>query len=306
MGLAESYRSAGDTRNAISAFEDASALMTALGRDDTETAGTLFNNWALALHGSGRTLEAEKLFRRAIEISRADSSELGVSPMLLNNYARTLRELGRTREAADYAERAYATGIQAGDPVVVNQSLLMRARIYRDQGDFARAEAMLSEVEPRLRKALPPGHLAFTALATERSSLALERGDLSSAMQESNHALAIAEASIKAGRGGDDYLSSVLVPRSEIERLRGRTDDAIADATQAVNILQREVDPGKSSSYLGHAYLTLGRALQVQGKSVEATAAFRSTAENLQTTLGPDHPDTRSARKLAGLESQHR
>jgi hypothetical protein len=41
----------------------------------------------------------------------------------------------------------------------------------------------------------------------------------------------------------------------------------------------------------------MGRALQAQGKSSEAYAAFQSAAENLQATLGPDHLDTRSARQ---------
>ena len=51
-----------------------SVLTTSLGRDDTENAGTLFNNWALALYQSGRALEAERVFRRAIDISRADEN----------------------------------------------------------------------------------------------------------------------------------------------------------------------------------------------------------------------------------------
>jgi serine/threonine protein kinase len=304
MDLAESYRTAGQYSDAIPAFEQASTLMTALGRDDTETAGTLFNNWALALHASGRPLEAEKLFHRAIDISRADQAEQGVSPMLLINYARTVRELGRPGEAAEYAERGYAKAVKAGNRVVTNQALLVRARIYRDQGNLTRAEAMLSEVEPRLRRDLPPGHLAFASLAAEYSLLASARGDLPTALQLANQAVAIAEASMKAGQGGDDYLSSVLVPRSDIERQLGRPDDAVIDAARALNALQKSTEPGTFSGYLGHAYYTLGRALQAQGKSEEARAAFRSAAENLQNTLGPDHPDTRSARQLAELESQ--
>jgi serine/threonine-protein kinase len=306
MALAESYRTAGQYRDAIPAFERASALMTALGRDDTETAGTLFNNWALALHLSGRPLEAEKLYRRAIDISRADQSEEGVSPMLLINHARTLHELGRPGEAAGYAERGYAKAVQAGDQVVVNQSLLMRARIYRAQGNLARAEAMLSEVEPRLRKALPPRHLAFAALATEYSHLASARGDLPSALQQVNQALAIAEASMKAGQGGDDYLASALDLRSDIERQLRRADDAVTDAARALTILQQSAKPGTFSCYLGHADYTLGLALQAQGKSEEARTAFRSAVENLQSTVGPDHPDTRNARHLAESEAQRR
>jgi hypothetical protein len=36
-----------------------------------------------------------------------------------------------------------------------------------------------------------------------------------------------------------------------------------------------------------------------QGKTDEARAAARTAVEHLQSTLGPDHPDTRSARQLA-------
>ena len=88
MDLAEAYREADQLPEAIDAFEQASVRLTALGRDETETAGTLFNNWALALQQIGRPIDAEKpIYRRAIDISRADRSEQGVSPMLLNNYA---------------------------------------------------------------------------------------------------------------------------------------------------------------------------------------------------------------------------
>jgi len=306
MSLAESYRAAGRYRDAFPAYEQASALMTALGRDDTETAGTLFNNWALALHLAGRPLDAEKLFRRAIDISRADQSERGVSPMLMVNYARTLRELGRPGDAADYAERGYARAVEAGNEVVVNQALLVRARIYREQGNLNRAQAMLSEVEPRLRKALPPGHLAFARLAAEYSLLASARGDLPAALQLANQAVAIAEASVKAGRGGEEYLESVLLPRSDIERQLGRANDAAMDAARALELLRKSAEPGALSSDIGQAYCTLGRAQLAQGKPEEARAAFRSALENLQNTLGPDHPDTRNARHLVELETQPR
>jgi serine/threonine protein kinase/Tfp pilus assembly protein PilF len=306
MALAESYRVAGQYRDAIPAFEQASALMTALGRDDTETAGTLINNWALALHASGRPLEAEKLFLRAIEISKVDKAEEGVSPMLLVNYARTLRELGYQGEAADYADLGYTRAAQAGDQLVMNQALLLRARIYREQGDLTRAQEMLSEVEPRLRIALPPGHLAFARLATEYAQQASARGDLPGALRLANQAVTIAEASMKAGQGGDDYLSDILVVRSDIDRHLGRADNAVADAARAQGLLKRSEEPGTFSSDLGHDDYALGRALQAQGKPEEAHAAFRAAAENLQNTLGPNHPDVRSAWQLAESNSPSR
>jgi eukaryotic-like serine/threonine-protein kinase len=306
MDLAEAYREAGQLPEAIHAFEQASVRLTALGRDDTETAGTLFNNWALALLQIGRPLEAERLFRRAIEISRADQSEEGVSPMLLNNYASTLDDLARLDEAAGYAERAYARARQAGDEVVTNQSLLARARIYRDQHDFTRGEAMLAEVEPRLRKDLPPGHYAFGSLLSERSLLDLERGDLPSALRLANQAVDAVEAANKAGKAGRNFLPTVYQRRAKVELQAGRPDVAATDVALALNLLQKDLPLRTLSSKSGRAHLLLARVLMAQGKTDEARAAARTAVEHLQSAVGPDHPDTRSARQLAEADTQQK
>ena len=301
IDLAESYRVNGQLREASATFERASKQLAALGRDDTEQASTLFNNWALVLLLSGRVLEAERVFRRAIDIERADASVQAVSPVLLNNYAHTLWGLARLPEAADYAERGYATAQKAGDEVAINQSLLMRARIYRDQHDLARSDDMLAQVEPRLRRGLPAGHFAFGSLASERSLNALAKGDIPAAMRLADQAIAINEASIKAGGEGAVPLRLLLIRHSTIELAAHRPNDAAADAARALSLLQVATEPGTFSSTMGRAYLALANALEAQGKHDEARGAARSAAEQLQNALGPDHPDTRNARQLVGL-----
>jgi tetratricopeptide (TPR) repeat protein len=213
--LAGAYRHAGQVREATTAFEQASARLTALGRDNTQRAGTLFNNWGVALWLWGRPLDAERLLRRAIAIGQDSQAEATVSPMVLVNYARTLTELGRLGEAADYAERAYAKAQTAGDQTVVNQSLLVRTAIYRSQGDLERAGQMLSEVEPTLRRNLPAGHIAFASLASQRALNAQARGDLQTALDLASQAVAIAEASSKKGHLAAGYLEKFLVSRSD-------------------------------------------------------------------------------------------
>jgi serine/threonine-protein kinase len=304
IDLAEAYREAGRFRDALASFEQAATQLTALGRDNTETAGTLYNNWALVLMQIGRPLEAERVFRRAIEISRADNTDVAVSPMLLLNYGRTLRELGRLDEAAEYAERAYAKAQQAGNGVVTNQALLERARIYREQHKIARAAEMLTEVEPRLRRDLPPSHYAFAGLASERSLISLADGELEKALQLANGAVAMDEAAIKSGGQGVGLLPVFLFRRSAAELELREPDKARADAGRALSLLQDSTEPGIFSMNVGRAYLALGRALQAQGKPDEAHAAFRSAAEHLEKTLGPDHPDSRAARQLASLGPQ--
>ena len=302
MDLAEAYREAAELPQAIAAFEQASVELTALGRDHTETAGTLFNNWGLAVKQMGRPLEAEKLLRRAIDISRADQSEQGVSPMLLNNYAAILEDLARFDEAAGYAERAYARAQKAGDEVVINQSLLLRSRLYRAQHDVQRAEATLDEVEPRLRKALPPGHYAFAAVIADRAMLELERGDTAKALQLVDQSIDALQATINAGKAGVNVLPLYYQRRGLIELQAGRPDAAVADMTKALELFQADMSRGVFSYRTGRAYLFLARALKAQGKEEDARAAARTAAEHLQSAAGPDHPDTRSARQLAGLD----
>jgi eukaryotic-like serine/threonine-protein kinase len=305
IDLAESYRVAGRLREATVTFERASMMLTALGRDDTEQAGTLFNNWALALLQAGRIIESERVFHRAIEISRADSSVETVSPVLLNNYAATLWNLARLTEAADYAERGYAKAQEAGDEVAINQSLLMLARVYRDQHDLAHSDAMLAQVEPRLRRGLPAGHFAFGSLASERSLNALARGDVPAAMRLADQAVAIDEASIKAGGEGAVPFRLLLIRRSTIELAARRPNDAVADAKRALSLLQAAAEPATFSSVMGRAHLALANALDAQGKMDEAHAAARAAVEQLQNALGPDHSETRAARQFAGLDSPH-
>jgi eukaryotic-like serine/threonine-protein kinase len=299
MDMAESYRYAGRYDEANAAFARASSQLTALGRDETQTAVTLLNNWGTLLVLAGRPRDGEIVLRRAIDISRAGQTEDAVAPMLLINYARSLLELGQFSKAADYAERGYAKAQQSGAEVVISQSLLVRALIYLDLNDLERATTMLDEVDPRLRRSLPAGHIAFASLASDRALVAQARRDMPAALQHSKEAVAISEAAMKTGRSGGDYLPIFLARRSDIELQLGQFERAEADAVRALNILESSAQAGMFSSRLGHVYLALGRALQAQGKFQEAHIAFRSAAEHLQSTLGPDHADTRNALQLA-------
>ncbi|HUI58049.1 MAG TPA: protein kinase [Bryobacteraceae bacterium] len=296
--LAGAYSNAGRYGEAGTAFGQAASRLEALGRGDTERAATVYNNWGVALTLEGRPLDAEKALRRSIFISQADGTEQSVSPMLLVNHARALDELARPDQAASFAERGYEKAQQAGDETAISQALLRLAAIHRDRGDLERAGRMLSEVEPQLRRTLPPGHVAFASLATERALNAQAAGDLRAALDFSNQAVAIIEALAKAHGQGADRLPLLLTRRSDIELRLGRTDDAATDAGQAVSLLQQSAGSGTLSTTFGRAYLALGRALQAQQKRDEARAAFRSAAQHLESALGADHPDARAARVL--------
>ena len=206
MELAEAYRSGDRQAEAERAFREAFARLEALGRDRTERAGTLLNNWGLTLLSLGRPREADDAFRRAVEISSADDAQASVSPMLMLNAARPVLELGREAEAIAMIERAMDEARRHDDQVVQLQSLMLLAGAHRQHGDLDRASQLFDQAEQQLRQRLPPGHSAFTSLLLQRANIESARGRHDAALVLANDALARAEAGPQAG----DLVSAVL------------------------------------------------------------------------------------------------
>jgi tetratricopeptide (TPR) repeat protein len=219
--------------------------------------------------------------------------------MLMTNYAQQLLDLDRLPEARDYAERALESAKRAGDEVVVNQTLLRLARIYRAQHDFARSLATLDEVEPRLRSALPPGHYAFTALTSERSQTLELEGDTARALNLANLAIRTCEEANRQGKSCAQYLPKLLGHRATIETALGQFAQAEGDARQALQLLLQQTRPGEFSQSMGQTYLTLARSITAQGRYMEGRAVAQQAADQLEKSIGAQHPDTRSARQLA-------
>jgi len=302
--LAGAYNDAGRRGEANVAYQKAAARLEALGRDETQMSGTLFNNWGLMLMRAGRPRDAERALHRSIEISRDGQGENFITGTTLANYGTVLYQLHRLEAAADYAERAYAKAKDRGDTQSVSQAMLHRARIYRAEGDLARADAMLAEVEPLLKRNLPAGHIAFAVLAFEQALNAQAEGELRKALSLADGSKQAMIALAGKGRAPADYQGRSLVACSGIEIQLGRAEDALSDASQALALFQKAALPGGFSADVGHAYLLTGRALQAQGKHEEARAAFRAAAENLEDALGPEHPDSQTARQLAAPSGQ--
>ena len=297
--LGAAYLNGARYRESIAAYEQAAGQMTRLGYDDTRMAAWLFHDWGLAVAVAGRPSEAERIFRRALEIYRG--KEDSAPTALLVEYAGALGDLGRTKEAADYAERAYLRAKQTNDLQYLSTSLMARAGIYREQREFARAAAMLDELDALIRPALPAGHYGFGSVASARSLLAQAAGNAARALGLANEAVALVDATIKAGGQGAHLLPVLLIRRSAIELDNDQPDTAAADARRAIALLEARGTSLEYSVNTGRAYVLLGRALMAQGHIEEARGAARSGAEHLDRALATDHPEAVDARHLADV-----
>jgi tetratricopeptide (TPR) repeat protein len=273
--------------------------MSDLGYDDTKAAAELFTDWGLALMLAGQPTEAEKVYRRAIDIGRSGQGEDAATPALLNGYADSLLKLDRLDEAAKYSEEAYAKAQKVNDVFTMETSLMERSRIYRQEHDLPRAHAMLDQVEPMLRHDLPPGHYAFARLASDRAFLAQDADDSAKALQLVNQAITIDERAIQSGGQGAHLLPVLLLQRSDLELNAHQNDSAEADAARAVSLAQAAIQSGTHSQLVGNSHLALGRALLAEGKADQARRAFLAVADHFEKTVGPDHLHTRTARQLA-------
>lgn len=274
--LAGGYSSAGRFQQADAAFRRAGALLTSFGRDNTQRAASVFNNWAVALMNAGRFGDAEPVLRRVLEISRSQGGNDDVPAMSGLNYSKVLRELARVPEAKVYADRAFAAAQKEGDDTVVAQALLFYGGLYRDLGDVPRAGRALDEVEPKLRRMLPPGHVAFASFDSERSLNAQATGNLPQALTLANQSVAIAEALAAAGRQGRDRLPLLLARRSFVEIDLGQPDAAARDANRALELL-KNASPSATS---GRAWLALAKA-------TNSPEALQKAEAHLTAALGP-------------------
>jgi serine/threonine-protein kinase len=300
--LASAYWGVGRFQDANTTYTRAARQLDDLGYGNTHEAVVLFNNWALTLSEAGRPLEAERVYRRAVEISENSPAEGTGLPSLLHNYANVLRELKRLPEATRYAEQALAFAHKTGNPVLSSQIGLTQARIYRDQGDCARAGVAFNEVQQALGNQLPPTHYAFAVIASDRSLHAQTCGDLRTALDLANRAISLSEANIKEGGAGAGYIAVFYARRSSVKLDSGEKDEALNDAEKALSILHTTMQPETRSVSVGRAYLALGQAQKALGKRDDARASFRTALDNLREALGEAHPLTLSTRQaLAGI-----
>jgi eukaryotic-like serine/threonine-protein kinase len=263
------------------------------GRDRTLATADLLNNWGL-VHYLGEIKKAEPLYRRSLELHRSIEGEGTVSPYLLHNYAGVLHLLARY----DEAEAVYLEAIRAArerqHPRIEIDATEGLACVYAETGRAERARATLAQLNPFLgQRVFTPLRRAYLAYA--RGIVAKTRGDAVEARTQLAEAVRLYDG-IEA-----KFLYSVLAldELAGAELATGHPREAEAAARRAIALAESLVGKGTPSYLVALSESTLGEIQLATGRAAESRPTLEAAVRHLDTTLGPEHPASTKARRLA-------
>lgn len=291
--LGYAYALNGRSIEAEREYQKAVAMLRRSGREKSNIAFTVFNNWGVLSISTGQPEEALKHFREAVDISRLFSPDGVPAPFLLGNRGTTLFSLARYEEAKRDLALMRERASTDGNPGQITYADAVTADVAIAEGDLRRAEEVLQPYDP------DNGYVAATTPAGLRvllvtAKLRMARGEYE---QARTFFTRVIDGFVRGGTvvGG---LARAYAERANLGLVDGHLDEALQDATRAVEVAERTRAGTKPSNVLGIASLAQGRAHKARGDEVAAAAALNVAVENLSATVGTEHPETKKAREL--------
>ncbi len=289
--LAYGYYLTGRNAEADAVYARLVEEFEATGRDRTLAAADTWNNWAL-VHYRGDIRKSDPLYRRALDIYRDVAGDEGVGAFILHNYAGVLHQLARYSEAEPLFQDAIRRARDRKTPFIEIPATVELAAMYAEWGRPADARATLATLDSRL------GTPDFTPL--RRAFLAYGRGVLAAASGDSAEARTRFSESIRLYDATPAKLAwgvMALVGLARADLATGDLEEAEAAARRALALAESFVDKEAPSYLVGISLAALGEVQQSNGRAEAGHATLQDAVRHLETTLGPEHPATREARR---------
>lgn len=178
------------------------ATMNAIDAQNDRDYGVYLSNLAASLSLSGKDLEAESVYLRALSVLTETLGErhprLGTAN---NDVGEMYRRLDRLDKAEMYLAKAVALHrYNYGDEHPLLASALANlSLVYRETGRLDDSERVLDESLQIYRKRLAPSHPSLANAELHRAALLLRRGKASEAEALSRRVLAVFEATLPKG-----------------------------------------------------------------------------------------------------------
>jgi tetratricopeptide (TPR) repeat protein len=273
-------------------FDQALRKYKELGRERSDGALTIMNDWAVALRGAGMPGRALQLLDEEVRIETQRESGAEPSSTVTGNQAHMLQALGRFERARAMYELECQLATRHGDDFGEVHCRMGLASLAVETRSFDQATANLNRamaiMGSNVRGDSPPMRLRAVLLG--RIDLAAGR---------------LAESRTQFGRALENQDASPTTFDAEIGKAEAEL--AARNAAEAIQSARRGLQWATSlqgnlphSNQTGLAWLMLGRALRELGDSAQARKAFEAAVLHLSNTVDSDHPALLQARQLLG------
>ncbi len=167
---------------------------------------------------------------------------------------------------------------------ILAEAQLRVGRLLGDRGDFAQSALVLHDA---LVNALAGRD--DDAAARAATALVTAIGIRQAHYDEGARWADVAEALAGRMQNRDELLGVFFAARTTLREREGKYDEALADATRALELQQRVFGPDHYR--VAQAYYLLGAVHYFRAEHAEALEAYRKCLEIQGRNVGPDHPD---------------
>jgi len=282
----------GDYNSAAASLTAALKEAESFGEADQRLAVTL-NNLASLYETQGRYAEAERLYRRSLEIYEKalgpDHPSVGT---LLNNLGELYRAQGRYAETEPLFRRSLAIRekVLGPDHPDIGTTLNNLALLYKAQGRYAETESLHQRSLSIAEKALGPDHPKVWAALNNLAALYEMQGRYAEAEPLFRRSLTIREKAL-----GPDHpnVAMALNNLAALYESQGRYAEAEPLFRRSLAIREKALGPDHPN--VGTALNNLAGLYETQVRYAEAEPLYRRSLSVAEKALGPDHPKVGTA-----------
>jgi eukaryotic-like serine/threonine-protein kinase len=294
--IAYAYTHVGDAAQAERYYAASLSKYIEIGRGEHPAANSVRNQWGVAKLATGDIRNALTQFTEAIEIARRHAAGAEAPSAMLYNRAWALLDTGRFDEALTGFDLAAAAARRSGNASIVAFAAMGKSRVYSGRGELALAQQFADEASAQLGKSLAADGPIGTGTQILRARISAAQGDLATAAAIYTQLISFWQS---RGMAAAAQMAAALRGRADILLRQGKSDAALKDAEQALEIARKLQGRKPYSSLVGVAELLRSRIYAEQGRRELAAATARLAFAQLSNTLGPQSPDTRMAAQLS-------